>query len=54
MSSRYTKSIPEFIYFGEEYNGWIAGPLIHPKKGAKNRKFKLVEVKIKESKVVNK
>jgi len=43
MSGRYTKSIPEHIYFcgsGE----WIEGPYVHPKRGNNNRKFKLVEV----------
>jgi hypothetical protein len=43
MSSRYTKKIPEFIYFvgkGE----WIQGPFVHPKRGQQNRKFKLTEI----------
>lgn len=45
MSSRYTKSIPEFIYFVGE-GEWIKGPYV-TKQSNKNRtvrKFKLVEV----------
>ena len=43
MASRYTKKIPEFVYFwgtGE----WIQGPYVHPQPGRDNRKFKLTEV----------
>jgi hypothetical protein len=46
---RMTKQIPEFIYFigdGE----WISGPYVNPKKGYKNRKFKITEVEIDEQK----
>jgi len=53
MSSRYTKKIPEFIYFigdGE----WIQGPYINPKRGSKNRKFKITEVPMDEPKTKRK
>jgi hypothetical protein len=43
MSSRYTKSIPEFVYFVGERE-WMQGPFVHPKRGHVNRKFALTEV----------
>ena len=43
MSGRYTKSIPEFVYFIGK-SGWIEGPFVHPKSGKANRKFKLTEI----------
>jgi hypothetical protein len=43
MSGRYTKSIPEFVYFIGD-SGWIEGPFVHPKSGRINRKFKLTEI----------
>lgn len=51
MSSRYTKSIPEFVYFVGE-GEWIQGPYV-TKQSNKNktvRKFKLVEVIIEKRK----
>jgi hypothetical protein len=34
MGSRYTKSIPEFIYFTDCGNGWYSGPFVkNPCKG---------------------
>ena len=52
-SSRYTKKIPEHIYFvgtGE----WIEGPFVNPKKGYTNRKFALTEVPMDEPKTKTK
>ena len=49
MSSRYTKKIPEFIYFIGE-GEWIQGPYINPKRGYENRKFKITEVPMDEPK----
>ena len=49
MSKRYTKKIPEFVYFvgtGE----WIQGSFVNPKKGFVNRKFSLTEI-IEEPKI---
>jgi hypothetical protein len=46
---RFTKKIPEFVYFVGD-DGWIQGPYVAPKKGYKNRKFKLTEIKIEEEK----
>jgi len=43
MASRYTKSIPEFVYFVGE-GEWIQGPYVKPQRGSVNRKFKLTEV----------
>ncbi len=44
MSSRYTKKIPEFIYF-EGDGEWIKGPYVNkPRTSGKVRKFKLTEV----------
>ena len=43
MGSRYTKNIPEYVYFvgsGE----WIQGPYVKPQKGRENIKFKITEV----------
>lgn len=50
MSGRYTKSIPEFVYFVGE-GEWLQGPYVAPKKGnCVNRKFKLTEVPMDEPK----
>lgn len=46
---RMTKKIPEFIYF-IGHGEWISGPYVNPKKGCKNRKFKITEVEIDEQK----
>ena len=43
MSHRFTKKLPEFIYFVEHASNF-AGPYVHPQKGHTNRKFKLTEV----------
>lgn len=43
MSSRYTKSIPEYVYFVGE-GEWIQGPYVKPQKGRVNRKFKITEI----------
>lgn len=43
MGSRYTKKIPEFVYFVGE-GEWVEGPYVNPKSGRGNRKFKLEEV----------
>ena len=53
MASRYTKSIPEYIYFVGE-SGWIQGPYVKPQKGYKNRKFKIEEVPMEEVKTKTK
>jgi hypothetical protein len=47
---RFTKKTPEFVYFIGEDGGWIQGPYVNPKKGYKNRKFKLTEILIDEIK----
>jgi len=46
MSGRYTKGIPEFVYFvgGHDKSEWAMGPFVRPRSGNVNRKFKLVEV----------
>lgn len=52
MAARYTKSIPEYVYFwgtGE----WIQGPFVRPQLHRENRKFKLVEVPMDEPKKKN-
>jgi len=49
MSSRFTKKIPEFIYFVGE-GEWIQGPYVRPQSGSKNRKFKIVEIPMDETK----
>lgn len=49
MSSRYTKKIPEFVYFVGE-GEWIQGPFVNPKRGRPNRKFKLTEIIEEEKK----
>lgn len=46
---RWTKKVPEFIYFVGEDGNWIQGPYVHPH-GNRDRKFKLVEVKEKPKK----
>jgi hypothetical protein len=43
MSSRYTKKIPEYVYFVGE-GEWIQGPFVNPKPGRVNRKFLVTEV----------
>jgi len=48
-SSRYTKKIPEYVYFVGT-SGWIEGPFVNPKKGYTNRKFLLTEVPMDEPK----
>ena len=49
MSARYTKTIPEFIYFID--NGeWKQGPYVTKKTSSSVRKFKLVEVIDKKTK----
>ena len=47
MAARYTKKIPEFVYFiGEDSHEWKEGPFVNPPRGnRKYRKFKLIEVK---------
>lgn len=45
MGSRYTKGLPEFVYFIEGSDGWFQGPFVNPKKGYNNKKFKLTEIK---------
>ena len=49
MASRYTKSIPEFIYFVGD-GEWIQGPYVKPQKGYDNRKFKIQEIKEEKKK----
>ena len=46
---RYTKGVPEYVYFVGE-DGWVQGPYVNPKKGYKNRKFKITEVQMDEPK----
>jgi hypothetical protein len=41
MGTRYTKSIPEKVYFQELQDGWIAGPFVKKPKG-KYLAFKLI------------
>jgi hypothetical protein len=43
MSSRFTKNIPEYIYFVGE-GEWVSGPYVRPQRGLKNRKFRIEEV----------
>jgi hypothetical protein len=46
MGSRYTKKIPEYIYFIGEDGNWIQGPYVNkPKNRRDYRKFKLTEIK---------
>ena len=46
---RYTKNIPEFIYFIGEDGDWIQGPYVNkPSYKGNSRKFKLIEVTEKE------
>ena len=49
MASRYTKTIPEYVYFVNE-GEWKAGPFVRPQANRVNRKFKLVEEPIKVKK----
>lgn len=49
MASRFTKKLPEHVYFwgtGE----WIQGPYVRPQSGRDNRKFLLTEVPMDEPK----
>ena len=48
MGSRYTKSIPEFIYFKEEPNsGWFSGPFVkNPCKGKNANTDRLIICKV--------
>ena len=41
MASRFTKGIPEFVYFVGD-GEWVQGPFVNPRPNC--RKFKLVEV----------
>jgi hypothetical protein len=41
MASRYTKGIPEFVYFVGD-GEWVQGPFVNPRPNC--RRFKLVEV----------
>jgi len=50
MGARFTKQIPEFIYFVGEDGNWISGPYVRPQAGRNNRKFKIIEVTEKDSK----
>ena len=47
MGGRFTKKIPEFIYFVGEDGNWIQGPYVNRPKNnnAQIRKFKLIEIK---------
>lgn len=47
--TRYTKKIPEYVYFVIQNDEWVMGPYVNPKPYEKNIKFKLTEV-IEESK----
>jgi hypothetical protein len=47
---RFTKKTPDFVYFIGEDGGWIQGPYVNPQRGKKNRKFKLTEILIDETK----
>ena len=49
MSSRFTKQLPEYVYFWGE-GEWINGPYVKPQRGRTNRKFKLTEVPMDEPK----
>lgn len=49
MSSRFTKQLPEYVYFWGE-GEWINGPYVKPQRGRTNRKFKLIEVAMDEPK----
>lgn len=49
MGSRFTKQVPEHVYFWGE-GEWINGPYVKPQKGRTNRKFKLTEVPMDEPK----
>ena len=41
MAARFTKGIPEYVYFVGE-GEWVQGPFVHPRPNC--RKFKLVEI----------
>ena len=41
MAARYTKGIPEYVYFVGE-GEWVQGPFVNPRPNC--RKFKLVEI----------
>ena len=43
MGSRFTKKIPEYVYFWGE-GEWVQGPYVKPQSGRTNKKFKLSEV----------
>ena len=46
-SNRYTKSIPEFIYFIEQGDGWFAGPYVkNPMKGKNANTSALIICKV--------
>ena len=42
---RFTKEIPEFVYFVGQDGNWVQGPYVTKKTGPDARKFKLVEIK---------
>jgi hypothetical protein len=47
MGSRYTKSIPEFIYFTDQGNGWFSGPFVkNPCKGKNANNDALIICKV--------
>ena len=54
MSYRYTKTIPEFVYFVGNDGNWVSGPYVNPKAGYPNRKFKITEVPMDEPKLKKK
>ena len=53
MASRYTKEIPQYVYFWGE-GEWIQGPYVKPQRGRTNKKFLLTEVPMDEQKIKSK
>jgi hypothetical protein len=50
MGSRFTKKIPESVYFCKE-GGWWAGPFVHPQRGRDCVEYRLVPVNKEKEKI---
>ena len=44
MAARYTKSIPDSVYFYSVGNGWWAGPFVKPQRGRECVEYRLERV----------
>lgn len=53
IGKRFTKQIPEFIYFIGE-GEWVMGPYVRPQRNKPNRKFKITQVSTDETNGENK